>query len=113
MSIETRSAARRTGRHSTSMHERNCTVLYTLKNLLGYHPLSDSVESDVFLQVCSHLVHLSESEHGTLGQSRIWYRSQQSWATTHTGGEIGAVGRVRQADVRLQLQIQLNFHVSE
>lgn len=54
------------------MHERNCTVLYTLKNLLGYHPMNDSVESDVFLQVCSHLVHLSESERRTLGQSRIW-----------------------------------------
>lgn len=44
------------------MHERNCTVFYTLKNLLGYHPLRDSVKSDVFLQVCSHLVHLSESK---------------------------------------------------
>lgn len=32
---------------------------------------------------------------------------------THTGGEIGAVGRVRQADLRVQLQIQLDFRVSK
>lgn len=32
---------------------------------------------------------------------------------THTGGEIGAVGRVRLADVRVQLQIQLDFRVSK